>query len=324
MHLQAWKEHSQDRPLRLLVCGLGGVGKSTLVNHLLQLGDEKWAEEGKKGRVTITVVSKFEHITERGIKVCIFDTLGFSDIDISDEDIIAMMETAIESKLDLMLYCIRLDGQARVQNGDVNALRLLTQAFSTEIWKKAVIVLTFANKLAEEKQNADDYLEVVNNIKGDLIKALRKNIVSDEIISQLPIVTAGHIDPILKYEEDKAAWDDRLFLVALMQVDPSLVPALLQCRWSWRDFKDALLGGGSRGVLAGGAIGAGIGAVGGPVGMAIGAAVGGAAGVTGAGGGPLVSQLIMRIKTIIEIKYKKWQLQKKNKESVPSQVSDQV
>ena len=329
MHLQAWKEHAQDRPLRLLVCGLGGVGKSTLVNRLLQLGDEKWAEEGMEGGATTAAVSKFDRTTERGIKVCIFDTPGFSDIDISDEEIVAMMETKIESKLDLVLYCISLARPARVQQADVNALRLLTQAFSTEIWKKAVIVLTFANKLAETKKNAADYSTVVHNIQENLNKALRKNIVSDEIISQLSIVTAGHIDPILKYEGDKA-WDDHLFLVALARVDPSLVPALLQCRWSWRDFKAAVVGGGSGVAVAGGAgaaIGAGIGVVGGPIGIGIGAAVGGAAGAavggaTGISGGLLVSQ-IMRIKTIIKIKYKKWQLQKKSKETVPSQVSDQ-
>ena len=321
MYLQAWKEEAQDRPLRLLVCGRGGAGKSTLVNRLLQLGDEKWAEEGMHGGATTSVVSKYERTTERGIKVCIFDSPGFDDISLSDEEIVEMMETETESKLDLMLYCIPLSGSSpRVQGTDTDALKILTQVFGTEVWKRAIIVLSFANKLAETKPSANEYLAVIENIKVDLNKALRKNNLSDKIIKKLPIVTAGHTNPILKYEEDKSpqAWDDRLFLEALEQVEPALTPALLQCRWSWADFKAAMAAGGAGGgsgvVLAGG-VGAGIGTVigvlGGPVGMGIGAAVGGAVGVavggaTGTGVGLLALNIFNR-------KYKKYKMYKKLK-----------
>ena len=52
-HMEDWKKVAQERPLRVMVCGLGGVGKFTLINHLLQLKDnEKWAEEGRRGGVT--------------------------------------------------------------------------------------------------------------------------------------------------------------------------------------------------------------------------------------------------------------------------------
>ena len=84
-HMEEWKKVAEERPLRIIVCGLGGVGKSTPINRLLQLEEgEKWAEEGRSGGATTSVVMKFEKITKSGIKICLFDTPGFGDIDITD------------------------------------------------------------------------------------------------------------------------------------------------------------------------------------------------------------------------------------------------
>ena len=68
-----------------------------------------------------------------------------------------------------------------------------------------------------------DCLAVIEIIKYNVREVLHKQEVSESIISQLPIVTAGHTNPILKYEEDKSpqAWDDHLFLEILKQVDAS-------------------------------------------------------------------------------------------------------
>ena len=332
LRLEAWKEAAKDRPLRVLICGLGGAGKSTLINHLLQLKpDEKWAEEGRRGGVTTSVVSKYERITERGIKVCLFDTPGFDDVDMSNEEIIAMMENETEKKLDMIFYCISLDGPSRIQRSDVQAIKVMTQAFSSEIWTKAVIILTFANELEKKVDNEAKYKETTTSIQEKVQQVLRKDAkVNDDIIGQLPIVTAGYTEPILKYEAEECqaegGWDNRLFLKALEQVEPDAFPSLFEVRWSLKDLGAVLVGGGS-GAAATGSAGAGVGAVCGaplgPVGAGIGALIGGGIGagigiVGGAGVGMLIFNL-MKIKSILKIKYKKWQLKHKQ---IPRQISE--
>ena len=335
MHMEAWKESAKERPLRVLVCGLGGVGKSTLVNRLLQLkNNEKWAEEGRRGGATTSVVSKHEKTTERGIKVCLFDTPGFDDVDMSNEEIIAMMESKTEKKLDMVFYCISLDGPARVQRADVQAIKIMTQAFSNAIWKKTVIVLTFANALEKKVEDGVEYEATITQIRQKVQQLLRKDAhVSEDIVTQVPIVTAGHTEMILKYEAEECqsvrGWDNRLFLKALEQVDPEVLPTLFEVRFSWKDL-GAALGGGGGGAAMGTGVGAGVGAVIGaplgPISAAVGAAVGagigagvGAAG--GAGVGMFVFQLV-KIKSILKIKYKKWQMKKRPPTTIPRQVSD--
>ena len=334
MQLKAWKEAVNDKPLRVLVCGLGGVGKSTLINRLLQLKhDEKWAEEGRRGGPITSIVRKHERTTEREIKVCLFDTPGFDDVDTSNEEIVAMMEVETEKELDVVFYCISLDGSARVQRGDVRAIKIVTQAFSKEIWKKTVVVLTFANALEDKVKNGRDYEETTTNVREKLRQVLRDVHVDKKTVAQLPIVSAGHVEPILKYEAEECrsmgGWENRLFLKALEQVDPAMLPALFNIRFSWKHLGAALGGGGGAAAMGAG-VGAGVGAVCGtllgPAGIGVGAAVGAGVGAgvgltSGAGFGVLVSHLI-KIKSILKIKYIKWKKGGKLGAAVPYQVTN--
>jgi phage tail tape-measure protein len=115
-------------------------------------------------------------------------------------------------------------------------------------------------------------------------------------------------------------WDNRLFLAALKQVDPAVLPALFEVRWSWKDL-GAALGGGRGGAATGagtGAVaGAVVGGVLGPVGIVTGAGVGaligaGIGAASGAGLGVLAYQFV-KIKSLLKIKYMKWQLNRKPK-----------
>ena len=216
----------------------------------------------------------------------------------------------------------------------MQAIKIMTAAFSSEIWTKSVIVLTFANELEKKIDNEIKYKEAITSVQEKVKQVLRKDVhMKEEIISQLPIVTAGHTEPILKYEAEECqavgGWDNRLFLKALEQVDPQVFPTLFEVRWSWKDLGVALGGGGSGAAIVGGT-GAGLGTVCGaplgPIGAGIGALIGGGIGagigvIGGAGIGVLVFQL-MKIKSILKIKHKKWQLKRKRSASIPCQVSE--
>lgn len=114
----------------------------------------------------------------------------------------------------------------------------MTRAFSANIWKKAAIVLTFANVLETNVANKAEYQTTITQIQEKVRQVLRKDpLISEEIIAQLPIVTAGHSDPILKYEAEcksLGGWDNCLFLKVLEQVDPDIVPTLFEARYNWK------------------------------------------------------------------------------------------
>ena len=323
--LKAWRKSSQERPLRVLICGQGGVGKSTLINHLLQLEGEKRAKEGIRGGATTKAVSKYETTTKSGVKVCLFDSPGFGDVDTRDETTIAMMEDKTEKKLDMVFYCISLNGSARVQQGDVQAIKKVTQVFTDKIWKNAVIVLTFANIFEERVTNIEEYNATISRITEKVQQVLKNDArVREEIVTKIPIITAGHMEPVLKYEAKECksmdGWDNRLFLEALKQVNPALLPALFEARFGWKDAV-AALGGGGGGAVMGTGVGMGIGALigapfGGPAGAAVGAVVGGGigAGVGGAGGagtGFLTFQAV-KVRSVLQVKYEKWKLRRKS------------
>lgn len=316
-HMDLWKESAKKRPLRVLVCGLGGSGKSSLINSLLQL-------KGRPDELeTTSVISKYTKTTASGIKVCVFDTPGLDNIDQSREELIAMMEKETEKKLDIVFYCISLGGPSRVQHGDMEAIKIMTQAFSSEIWKKTVIVFTFANDLERRVQHASQYETTINNVKEKVKQVLKNEAhVQEDIIAALPIISAGHNKPVLKYEAEECrswgGWENRLFFEALKQVDPAALPALFAVRFSWNDLRYAIgdktaviatIGGGVGAIVGGATLAAplsiGIGA---SVGAIVGAGIGVGVGVAGVSSlGALLFQL-HRIMSIIKIKYKAWKM----------------
>ena len=306
---ELWRKKTKGRPMRVLVCGLGGVGKSTLINNLLQLKGEDKLIAAKRGRATTTAICQCERETKSGIKVCLFDTPGLGDAQLSDKETIAMMISETNRQLDIAFYCIALDGSARVQHGDVLAIKIMTEAFTRKIWKRSVIVLTKANVL--EKEEGVEYDEVIMNITESIQGVLKEADVHDEDIDTIPIVTAGHTADAV--QEKCKNWEDQLFLAALKQVDPVMFPALFEARFSWKGMMSTI-GATVGGVLVGAGIGAGTGAifgeVAGPLGAVVGAGVGAVVGGTigGIGGGLKMAAgtIPVEINPIVKIKFRKW------------------
>ena len=194
-----------------MIAGLGGVGKSTLANRLLGLvQEENIAKEGCRGKATTDTVVCHKCTLKNGEEAIIFDTPGFNNQNIKEHHLIPDIKLKTEMKLDLMLYCISIEGRsAQVNQEDIRAIHLLTNVFRDSLWKKAIFVMTFAN-VAGKRMKKPKYIELKQKIKEDLHNLLLyKAHVPMHTILQIPVTTAGHIDPVIPHEQED--WIERLF-----------------------------------------------------------------------------------------------------------------
>ena len=285
---QEWDAISERKPPKIMVAGLGGVGKSTLINQLLS-GEEKVAEEGSgySGKATTKAVGIYHRRMRNGVEATLFDTPGFGDKSITKHQIVSEMKVETETELDLLLYCISIEPRGfRVTDADIQTIRLLTNVFGVSLWNNAVFVLTFANEACNRLEK-HQYLELTRNVEEELVASLKKFDIPNA--SEIPVVTAGHTDEKIKPHEDED-WIKRLFALCVLRIKSSAVTALLKGRLRKRDFF-LLLGGGAFAVATGALLIALFGplAAGVEVGLALGlgtagGAVGGVAGGAGAAG----------------------------------------
>ena len=128
----------KGEPVNILVIGPTGAGKSTLINNLMR---KTMAKAGHGASSVTNQLKKYEGEYE-GVKIRVYDTVGFSDTEgKSNQSIIK--EIADANMFDLVLICVRMDSRAY---GDVrNMFRMLGSRLNEKMWKRSVIVLTFYN-----------------------------------------------------------------------------------------------------------------------------------------------------------------------------------
>ena len=142
-----WVSRKDDEDIgkfSILVTGKSGVGKSRLVNALV---GKKVASEGPaKTPCTANMNSYRKQIN--GIEVVVWDSPGLQDGACDEEKYLEAMEKQLCEGLDVMIYCIKMDDK-RFLKPDENAIHALTRKFGKELWKNAVIALTFANNVKD-------------------------------------------------------------------------------------------------------------------------------------------------------------------------------
>ena len=94
-----WKTQAK-RSLIFLVVGRGGMGKSSLINNLLELDRscEEGAQEGCTGKATTQAVRKHTG-SKHDIQVIAYDTPALQDPSIREEDVIAELVRKTGSKV---------------------------------------------------------------------------------------------------------------------------------------------------------------------------------------------------------------------------------
>ncbi len=134
-------------PLTFLLVGRTGVGKSSAVNALLgcEVAQTSRCEAATQG------VNRYVHVHD-GLPVCVVDTPGLCDAlpEAGNDERYPGLIRAEVKEIDCLWYVTALD-DTRVRLDEQRGIHLITQALGPEVWHRAVIVFTFADRVPPEE-----------------------------------------------------------------------------------------------------------------------------------------------------------------------------
>lgn len=178
--------------INLLVAGARGSGKTTLIYNMFPELSESWPHLTKDDNFIITQYQyKMNEVT-----IQIFETIDIRPRmatechDNQGRRIVAMIHKHIPIEVDVLLYC-KGAHELKTTAEDYEIIRLLTNAFTEKIWKRTILVLTYADQYKEEAVleermlPVDEHLELfhealttrVTTIPNDSIIALPAGLV---------------------------------------------------------------------------------------------------------------------------------------------------
>ena len=271
------KELPKGRTVNILVIGPVGVGKSTLINAMF---GENVAKAAISARAVTSDIHSYE-LDHKGATIKIYDTPGFQDTE-GKSDRSILFEIAKRGQFDLILICTKL-----VESVNVRMLSELASVLHEEMWKRTVVVFTFANQYStmESIKGSNDIksqMKVqINEHKARVVEFLSKSI-KREVLEEIPFCIAGLKDKQLLTVDN---WLNKLWVTSIARSSDEARPFLTFYARN-RGFIEAgsVLGA----VGAGAGIGAAVGTFFAPgpgtaIGAGIGAGLGGVVSLVGIG-----------------------------------------
>ena len=153
--LKKWKQIAADRKMILVVTGRSGSGKTTLINTMLE------KECQNDGGSTTTAIHSYSNDIE-GVEVEMIDTPGLGMPGQNDKHIFDDLQMiAADKKVDMLLYCISVLPNSKMDAVELKIIEQLTQTFGKYMWEKTIIVFTFANVMLKINEDNKDILKAV-------------------------------------------------------------------------------------------------------------------------------------------------------------------
>jgi len=247
--IEKFVAESRRNGVTIVILGELGVGKSTLVNGIIGRNaiDRKRANTVRSPSGITQNVEKYEVKSACGDTILkVFDTPGLCDPKRDKVKVFSELTKSTEGRIDLLVYCYDMRSKVRDTFANeigylANILRKGSSAAETDLWENVICVLTFANKVANDIKEDEEYerrgqgeREVLESTKQKFKKLLaeycdelRNEIqkVVGETDTVIPVVPAGYRATSLPNCED---WLTSLWKTALSRVKSAAAPAFIE------------------------------------------------------------------------------------------------
>lgn len=169
-------ETIEKRPLRFLLIGLTGVGKSRLGNKLS--GKKLFQESEESNSCT-----KGTQIATNEIGVEIIDSQGLEDTDNEDKEALSSIFNEIKNKKPNVLIYVQNISNKRFGNSSKKVIEHLCKMFDTKsVWNHFIIVFTFSNTVSKKKRES-----CAQNFINSILKVLNEYYNKANLNDGLPI-----------------------------------------------------------------------------------------------------------------------------------------
>jgi len=206
--MRAFLRRTPDRKLSVLLVGRTGVGKSSTLNTI---SGREVAETGDALPTTAFCYSYDAEIN--GVPSRIVDTPGLADGMNMDSTYIDWIRSEVgKSGVDCMLFVTMLH-ETRVRTDEIQAIELVTNAFGAQVWRRSLILMTFADYFPDSTRYAQRNMRRPAPIREAIAKATSDRTIADAI----PFVSLTNLSDL---NPDGRRWLGTLELALLNRMAP--------------------------------------------------------------------------------------------------------